>query len=416
MTYAEAGVDIDAGNRLVEAIRGPVEATRRPEVIGALGGFGGLFEIPVERYRRPVLVSGTDGVGTKLRLAIDHGRFTGIGIDLVAMCVNDILVAGAEPLFFLDYYATARLDPAVAAPVITSIAAGCRQAGAALIGGETAEMPGMYGAGDFDLAGFAVGIVERNGRIDGAAIRAGDTVLGLASSGPHANGYSLIRRIIAARNADLATQVAGVPLLDVLLAPTRIYAHAIATLLQQVAPHGMAHITGGGLADNLARTLPEGLAATLEASAWPRRPYSLGWPKPATSPRRKWPAPSTTASVTAWSCHPTRLAAPAPFWKGPAKRSTKSATSTAARQTAEPSTSSDGDYCIATPGPAGRACFWARPQPRGDYTCDRGGPPRRRDRPGRQRQGARRGAAARTPGRPARSQCLPTRLRRSRQL
>src|SRR5699024_3926553 len=183
-------------NRLVDTIRGPVEATRRPEVIGGLGGFGGLFEIPVDRYRRPVLVSGTDGVGTKLRLAIDHGRCDGIGTDLVAMCVNDDLVAGAEPLLFLDYYATARLDSDVAAAVIKSIAEGCRQAGAALIGGETAEMPDMYADKDFDLAGFTVGIVDYDDRIDGTAIREGDIVLGLASSGPHSNGYSLVRRIL----------------------------------------------------------------------------------------------------------------------------------------------------------------------------------------------------------------------------
>lgn len=277
LTYADAGVDIDAGNRLVDTIRGPVEATRRPEVIGGLGGFGGLFEIPVDRYRRPVLVSGTDGVGTKLRLAIDHGRFDGIGIDLVAMCVNDVLVAGAEPLLFLDYYATARLDSDVAAAVIKSIAEGCRQAGAALIGGETAEMPDMYADKDFDLAGFTVGIVDYDDRIDGTAIREGDIVLGLASSGPHSNGYSLVRRILDVAGADVnAPFENSKTLLDILLTPTRIYVSAIASLLQQVDVHGMAHITGGGLAENLARVMPDGLAATIDGAAWPR-PAIFNW-------------------------------------------------------------------------------------------------------------------------------------------
>ncbi len=277
LTYADAGVDIDAGNRLVDAIRGPVEATRRPEVIGGLGGFGGLFELPVDRYRRPVLVSGTDGVGTKLRLAIDHARFDGIGIDLVAMCVNDVLVAGAEPLFFLDYYATAHLDADVAGPVIASIAEGCRQAGAALIGGETAEMPGMYGAGDFDLAGFTVGVVEYDQRIDGSSIGEGDVVLGLASSGPHSNGYSLVRRIIEASSADLMAPIGDErTLLDALMAPTRIYVAAVRELLAQVPVHGMAHVTGGGLAENLARVVPAGKAVTVERSAW-QRPAVFDW-------------------------------------------------------------------------------------------------------------------------------------------
>ncbi|MES1926504.1 phosphoribosylformylglycinamidine cyclo-ligase [Salinisphaera sp. T31B1] len=272
LTYAEAGVDIDAGNRLVDEIREPVEATRRPEVIGGLGGFGGLFELPVERYRRPVLVSGTDGVGTKLRLAIDAQRFDGIGIDLVAMCVNDVLVTGAEPLFFLDYYATAHLDASVAAPVIKSIAEGCRQAGAALIGGETAEMPGMYAAGDFDLAGFCVGVVEYDQRIDGSDMAEGDVVLGLASSGPHSNGYSLIRRIMALDDTPLDKPLGETTLGDALLAPTRIYVAAIRQLLERVEVHGMAHVTGGGLAENFARVMPEHLAATLARDAWPRPP------------------------------------------------------------------------------------------------------------------------------------------------
>lgn len=277
LTYADAGVDIDAGNRLVDAIRGPVEATCRPEVIGGLGGFGGLFELPIDRYRRPVLVSGTDGVGTKLRLAIDQARYDGIGIDLVAMCVNDVLVAGAEPLFFLDYYATARLDAEVAAPVITGIADGCRAAGAALVGGETAEMPGMYGAGDFDLAGFAVGVVEHDQRIDGSAIRADDVVLGLASSGPHANGFSLIRRILEMSNADLNAPIGDTTrLLDALMAPTRIYVAAVHELLARVPVRGMAHITGGGLAENLARIIPGNLAVTIQAAAW-SRPAVFDW-------------------------------------------------------------------------------------------------------------------------------------------
>lgn len=277
LTYADAGVDIDAGNRLVESIRNTVEATRRPEVIGGLGGFGSLFELPVDRYKRPVLVSGTDGVGTKLRLAIDHSRFDGIGIDLVAMCVNDILVTGAEPLFFLDYYATAHLDPHVAARVITSIAEGCSQAGAALVGGETAEMPGMYEQGDFDLAGFAVGVVERDRRIDGTAVGKGDTVLGLASTGPHSNGYSLVRHILTTSQADLATKIGDRSLLDTLMTPTRIYVSSILTLLEQgITPHAMAHITGGGLAENLARVIPDGLAATLEKANW-SRPRVFDW-------------------------------------------------------------------------------------------------------------------------------------------
>jgi len=276
LTYADAGVDIDAGNRLVDEIRGPVEATNRPEVIGGLGGFGGLFELPMDRYTRPVLVSGTDGVGTKLRLAIDTGRYDGIGIDLVGMCVNDVLVTGAEPLFFLDYYATAHLDAAVAAPVIKSIAEGCRQAGAALIGGETAEMPGMYASGDFDLAGFCVGVVEYEKRIDGSRIAEDDVVLGLASSGPHSNGYSLVRRIIEHAGATLDQPLADATLADALLAPTRIYVQAVRTLLETIDVLAMAHITGGGLAENFERVIPDGMAATLKRDAW-QRPAVFDW-------------------------------------------------------------------------------------------------------------------------------------------
>src|SRR5699024_2356029 len=252
-------VDIDAGNRLVADISASVAATRRPEVLGGLGGFGGLFELPIERYRRPVLVSRTDGVGTKLRLAIDSGELAGIGIDLVARCARDCLVTVAEPLFFLDYYATAHLDTTVAAAVIKSIAEGCRQAGAALIGGETAEMPGMYAQGDFDLAGFCVGVVEYDQRIDGRHLAEGDVVLGLAASGPHANGYSLIRHVLANTDAELDRMIGETTLGASLLAPTRIYVAAIQALLAQVDIHAMAHVTGGGLADNLARVIPDGL-------------------------------------------------------------------------------------------------------------------------------------------------------------
>ena len=270
LTYADAGVDIDAGNQLVDDISASVAATRRSEVIG------GLFELPIERYRRPVLVSGTDGVGTKLRLAIDSGRFDGIGVDLVAMCVNDVLVAGAEPLFFLDYYATAQLDTAVAAAVVNSIAAGCRQAGAALVGGETAEMPGMYAQGDFDLAGFCVGVVEHDARIDGRNSAAGDVVLGLASSGPHANGYSLIRRVLDVAGSAADTPMGEATLIDALLAPTRIYVPAIHALLARVDVHAMAHVTGGGLAENVARVIPDGLGALIKSTSW-TRPAIFDW-------------------------------------------------------------------------------------------------------------------------------------------
>lgn len=279
LTYADAGVNIDTGNQLVDDIGPSVAATQRPEVIGGLGGFGGLFELPVERYRRPVLVSGTDGVGTKLRLAIDAQQFDGIGIDLVAMCVNDVIVTGAEPLFFLDYYATAELDRGVAAAVVKSIANGCQQAGAALIGGETAEMPGMYAAGDFDLAGFCVGVVEHDERIDGSSVEADDVVLGLASSGPHANGYSLIRRVLdidGAMNLDIAVDDDGTSLRDALLAPTRIYVPAIRDLQSTVDIRAMAHITGGGLAENLARVLPDDVVATIDRCNW-QQPAVFDW-------------------------------------------------------------------------------------------------------------------------------------------
>jgi phosphoribosylformylglycinamidine cyclo-ligase len=270
VTYRDAGVDIDAGDALVERIKPIVRATHRPEVLGGIGGFGALVEIPVERYRRPVLVSGTDGVGTKLRLAIDTGRHATIGIDLVAMCANDVVVQGAEPLFFLDYYATGKLDVDVATEVIRGIAEGCRQAGCALVGGETAEMPGMYHGEDYDLAGFCVGVVEKDSIIDGSRVVEGNVVLGLDSSGPHSNGYSLIRRLVELEGVNSATLVDGVPLFDRLLAPTRIYVKPLLALARELPVHALAHITGGGLTDNIPRVLPDGLEVVLSRAAWPR--------------------------------------------------------------------------------------------------------------------------------------------------
>jgi phosphoribosylformylglycinamidine cyclo-ligase len=269
-TYRDAGVDIDAGDELVERIKPLVRRTQRPEVLAGIGGFGALVELPLGRYRQPVMVSGTDGVGTKLRLAIDTGRHDGIGIDLVAMCVNDVVVQGAEPLFFLDYYATGKLNIDVAGAVIAGIAEGCAQAGAALVGGETAEMPGMYHGGDYDLAGFCVGLVEKSAIIDGSRIRAGDAVIGLASSGPHSNGYSLIRKLIAVAGADAHTQLDGRGLYEQLLTPTRIYVKALLALIAAEPVHGLAHITGGGLTDNIPRVLPPGLDVVLQRSSWPR--------------------------------------------------------------------------------------------------------------------------------------------------
>jgi len=272
ITYREAGVDIDAGAELVERIKPQVRRSLRREVLGGLGGFGALVEIPLERYRRPVLVAGTDGVGTKLRLAIDTDRNEGVGIDLVAMCANDVVVQGAEPLFFLDYYATGKLDVASGERVIRGIVEGCVQAGCALVGGETAEMPGMYHGTDYDLAGFCVGIVEKDRIIDGSLTRAGDVVLGLPSSGPHSNGFSMIRKILAMSGADLSIDVAGVPLIDRLMRPTRIYVRPLLELIGSVPVHGLAHITGGGLIENIPRVIPEGLEVLLERAAWPRDP------------------------------------------------------------------------------------------------------------------------------------------------
>ena len=275
LTYKDAGVDIDAGNALVERIKPFVAATRRPGVLSGIGGFGGLFEIPAG-YRRPVLVAGTDGVGTKLKLAIDTGRHGGVGIDLVAMCANDVIVQGAEPLFFLDYYATGRLDVDSAAAVIEGIAEGCRQAGAALLGGETAELPGFYAGKDYDLAGFCVGIVEYDRIIDGSRVAPGDAIVGIASSGLHSNGYSLARKVLERSGAAPDMLLDGIPLIERLLAPTRIYVKPLLALLAEVEVHAMAHITGGGLPENLPRVLPEGTAARIELQSW-RRPAVFEW-------------------------------------------------------------------------------------------------------------------------------------------
>ncbi len=269
LSYRDAGVNIDAGNAFVEKIKASVASTNRPGVMGGFGGFGGCFELP-ENYKQPVLVSGTDGVGTKLKLAIDLNRHDTIGIDLVAMCVNDILVLGAEPLYFLDYYATGELNTEVAASVVEGIAEGCRQSNAALIGGETAEMPGMYGKGDYDLAGFCVGVVEKQNIIDGSKVKAGDVLIAIASSGPHSNGYSLVRKIIEVSQADINATFgeSGGTLGDALLAPTRIYVKTIHQLLTKFDIHAMAHITGGGLLENIPRVLPENTQAVIDESSW----------------------------------------------------------------------------------------------------------------------------------------------------
>jgi len=276
LSYRDAGVDIDAGDELVEAIKPIAESTRRAGMLEGLGGFGALFEIPPGKYKEPVLVSGTDGVGTKLKLAIDTGIHHTIGIDLVAMCVNDVIVQGAEPLFFLDYYATGRLDTGIARRVIDGIGAGCRQAGCALIGGETAEMPGMYAMEDYDLAGFCVGVVEKSKIITAAAVRTGDVLLGLASSGPHSNGYSLVRKILAVTGAKLDQPFGNTTLGQTLLTPTRIYVQPILKLLETVPVHALAHITGGGLPGNLPRVLPAGSRAVIDARSW-QRPAIFDW-------------------------------------------------------------------------------------------------------------------------------------------
>jgi phosphoribosylformylglycinamidine cyclo-ligase len=276
ITYKDAGVDIEAGDELVERIKPAVKRSMRPGVLGGLGGFGALFEVPLDRYKKPVLVSGTDGVGTKLRLAIETGRHSTIGIDLVAMCVNDVVVGGAEPLFFLDYYATGKLSVEVAETVIKGIVEGCIQAGAALVGGETAEMPGMYADGDYDLAGFCVGIVEKDGIIDGRNTRPGDVIIGLPSSGPHSNGYSLIRKLIKTSKATPTTKIEGGLLYDALLAPTRIYVKPLLELAKVVPVRSFAHITGGGLTENIPRVIPNGLEVMLSAQTW-QQPAVFDW-------------------------------------------------------------------------------------------------------------------------------------------
>jgi phosphoribosylformylglycinamidine cyclo-ligase len=266
--YKKAGVDIDAGNQLIERIKPIAARTRIPGVMAGLGGFGSLFELPLERYQQPILVSGTDGVGTKLKLAVELKRHQTIGIDLVAMCVNDIIVQGAKPLFFLDYFATSQLDVNTATSVIEGIGRGCELAGAALVGGETAEMPGMYAEGDYDLAGFSVGLVEKSQLIDGRKIKIGDKLIGIASSGFHANGYSLIRQIIATRNISLADNLNAQSLAKLLLEPTRIYVKSLLALLKIIDVHGLAHITGGGITENLPRILADNFNAEINLNSW----------------------------------------------------------------------------------------------------------------------------------------------------
>ena len=268
ITYADAGVNIDNGELLVDRIKPAVARTRRSGTMGGLGGFGALFDLKATGYRDPILVSGTDGVGTKVKLAIESGRHDGIGIDLVAMCVNDLLVQGAEPLFFLDYFACARLDVGIAERVVNGIARGCELAGCALVGGETAEMPGLYQPGDYDLAGFAVGAVERDGIIDGSGIRAGDAILALASSGVHANGFSLVRRLLADTGTALDARLGDRTFAETLLEPTRIYVRSLLKLIGKVEVRGIAHITGGGLIENVPRILPENVAAQFDAASW----------------------------------------------------------------------------------------------------------------------------------------------------
>jgi phosphoribosylformylglycinamidine cyclo-ligase len=275
MTYKDAGVDIEAGNRFVDLIKPMVKSTNRPEVLTDIGGFGGLFSLNKDKYKSPVLVSSTDGVGTKLKLAFQMDRHNTVGIDLVAMCVNDLIVQGAEPLFFLDYFATGALAPEKAAEVVEGIAEGCRQAGCALVGGETAELPGFYGDGEYDLAGFTVGVVDRDNIIDGSSIQVGETLIGIASNGLHSNGYSLARRIADERlegGLDAVLPELGEPLGDALLRPTRIYVKSVLNLLRDFDIHGMAHITGGGLLENVPRVLPRHCKAVIQKDSWPKLP------------------------------------------------------------------------------------------------------------------------------------------------
>lgn len=276
LDYKSAGVDIEAGNTLVQRIKPIAAKTRTDGVMSGLGGFGSMFQLPLDRYKQPILVSGTDGVGTKLKLAFDLQKHDTVGIDLVAMCVNDIIVQGAEPLFFLDYFATGKLDVDAAASVISGIGKGCELAGAALVGGETAEMPGMYPDGEYDLAGFCVGVVEKNKVIDGSQVQIGDKLIGLASSGPHSNGYSLIRKALEVNNVAFDADFDGRPLGEVLLEPTRIYVKSLLKLLSEIPVHAMAHITGGGITENLPRVLPGGMGATIDVSSW-HRPAIFDW-------------------------------------------------------------------------------------------------------------------------------------------
>ena len=275
LSYKDAGVDIDAGDALVERIKDVAKRTRRPEVMSGLGGFGALCQLPTG-YKEPVLVSGTDGVGTKLKLAMDTGIHNSIGIDLVAMCVNDLLVTGAEPLFFLDYYATGKLNVDIASSVVTGIGAGCEQSGCALVGGETAEMPGMYEGEDYDLAGFCVGVVEKSGIIDGSSVRIGDALVGIGSSGPHSNGYSLIRKIIDHSGQALDSEFGDSTLGETLLAPTRIYVKPVLNIIKQFQVNALAHITGGGLLENIPRVLPRNTRAVIDSDSW-QRPAIFDW-------------------------------------------------------------------------------------------------------------------------------------------
>lgn len=275
LSYKDAGVDIDAGNALVSNIKAAVKRTRRPEVMGNLGGFGALCELPT-KYKQPVLVSGTDGVGTKLRLAIDYKKHDTVGIDLVAMCVNDLIVQGAEPLFFLDYYATGKLDVETATSVVNGIGEGCFQSGCALIGGETAEMPGMYEGEDYDLAGFCVGVVEKADIIDGSKVAAGNALIALASSGPHSNGYSLVRKVLEVSQADPQQDLNGKPLIQHLLEPTKIYVKSLLKLIEASDVHAMAHITGGGFWENIPRVLPENCKAVIQGDSW-QWPAVFNW-------------------------------------------------------------------------------------------------------------------------------------------
>lgn len=276
LTYRSAGVDMNAADDLIAAIKPIAEKTKRPGCLGGLGGFGALFEIPTDKYRHPILVSGTDGVGTKLKLAIGLNKHDTVGIDLVAMCANDILVHGAEPMFFLDYFATGKLDVNTAEQVIKGIGLGCEMAGAALVGGETAEMPGMYPDGEYDLAGFCVGAVEKNALIDGSKVTIGDVIVGLSSSGPHSNGYSLIRKIIDVHNIDLQESFENLSLGEVLLTPTHIYVKPILQLMASIPINAIAHITGGGLPGNVDRVLPKDSRAVIDTNSW-QTPTIFSW-------------------------------------------------------------------------------------------------------------------------------------------